>query len=104
MLIEVSTMSCCCDEKKTIRDEDSKKDLIVRMNRIIGSMNGVKNMIFEDRYCTDILIQLAAIDKSIKSLSSVILESHMNSCVSDGIKNGDNKVIEEVVDLFKRFN
>lgn len=96
-------MSCCC-EKKTIRTDEEKKDLVIRMNRIIGSMNGIKNMVEEDRYCDDILIQLAAIDKSIKSLSALMLEHHMNSCVVDGIKNGDNSVVSEIIDLFKRFN
>jgi CsoR family transcriptional regulator, copper-sensing transcriptional repressor len=60
-------------------------------------------MVDEDRYCDDILIQLAAIDKSVKSLANVILENHMHSCVIDNIKNGNYEVIDEVVDLFKRF-
>ena len=60
-------------------------------------------MIEEDRYCDDILIQLSAIDKSIKSLANVILESHMHSCVLENIQKGNTQVLDEIVDLFKRF-
>lgn len=93
----------CC-EKKTIREDDLKNDLTKRLNRIIGQMNGVKKMVDSDRYCADILIQLSAIDRSIKSLSNKILENHMHHCVSEGIKEGKDEMIDEVLDLIKRFN
>lgn len=93
----------CC-EKKTIREDDLKTDLTKRLNRIIGQMNGVKKMVDSDRYCADILIQLSAIDRSIKSLSNKILENHMHHCVSEGIKEGKDEMIDEVLDLIKRFN
>lgn len=91
----------CC--KTTKRSEENKKDLQIRLNRIVGQVEGIKKMVEDDRYCADILIQLAAIDKSIKSLSSIILEYHMHSCLVDAIKSGDEAKIDEVVDLFKRF-
>ena len=94
-------MDCCC--KKKIRSEEDKKALINRMNRITGQMNGIKRMIEEDRYCDDVLIQLAAIEKSIKSLATVILEEHMKTCLVSSIQNGDTSVVDEIVDLFKRF-
>lgn len=95
--------NCCCNTKKRIRTEEEKKNINVRLNKIIGQMNGIKKMIDEDRYCDDVLIQLAAVDKSIKSLASVVLESHMKTCMVDNIKNDNLEVIDEIVDLFKRF-
>ena len=96
-------MSCPnCNKKE--RTTDEKKALINRLNRIIGQMNGIKEMILDDRYCDDILIQLSAIDKSIKSLANVILDNHMHSCVLDSIKEGDLTKIDEIVDLFRRFS
>ena len=74
-----------------------------RINRLVGQMNGIKKMVDEDRYCDDILIQLSAIDKSIKSLANYILENHMHSCVVENINNGNYQVLDEIVDLFKRF-
>lgn len=93
-------MDCC---KIKVRSEEEKKNLIVRMNKIIGQMNGVSKMIQEDRYCDDILIQLSAIDKSIKSLANLLLDSHMHSCLIENIKKGNYEVVDEIVELFKRF-
>ena len=93
----------CCSENKVIRSEEDKKNLINRISRISGQVDGVKKMIENDRYCPDILLQLASIEKSIKSLSSIILDNHMHSCVIKGIKEGDESKIDEVIDLFRRF-
>ena len=96
---------CCCKtrERKTIRSEEGKKTIHSRLNRILGQMNGIKRMVDEDRYCDDILIQLAAVDASVKSLSAVILKDHLHGCVVEHIQEGDTSVLDEIVDLFKRF-
>jgi DNA-binding FrmR family transcriptional regulator len=66
-------------------------------------MNGVKKMVEENRYCDDVLIQLSAIDKSIKSLANIILEEHIHTCVVNDVQNGKLETLDEIVDLFKRF-
>lgn len=93
----------CCNCKRTLRSEEEKKALKSRLNRISGQISGVGKMIDEDRYCDDILIQLSAIDSAIKSLANTIVERHMSTCVVREIKNGNTEIIEEVVNLFKRF-
>ena len=97
------TCNICSNEKKTIRTKKEKKELINRVNRIVGSMNGIKNMIIDDRYCDDILIQLSAIDKSIKSLANLMLDNHIHSCVLNDVNKGNYEVLDEIVNLFKRF-
>ena len=96
---------CCCktNERKTIRSEEDKKVINARLNRILGQMNGIKRMVEEDRYCDDILIQLAAVVASVKSLSAVILKDHLHGCVVEHIHRGDTSVLDEIVDLFRRF-
>lgn len=97
-------MSCpMCEGKKTIRSAEDKKKLITRVNKIKGQMEGISKMIEEDRYCSDILIQLSAIEKSVRSLSTVIFDNHMRSCVVEGIKQGDDSKVDEIIDLFRRF-
>ena len=97
-------MSDCCKKyRKTARGEEEKRALISRLNRMIGQMNGVKKMVEEDRYCDDVLVQLAAIDRAIKSLSASILQSHMHSCLVEDIQNGNTSSVDEIVELFKRF-
>lgn len=98
-------MSCCDENKKlTPRNEQSKKSILNRINRLSGQLNGIKQMVEEDRYCDDILIQLSAVDKSIKSLASLILDEHLKSCITEKIQNGDIDAVEEIVDLFRRFS
>ena len=94
---------CCCEHRSTVRDEEEKRALKSRLNRIAGQVNGVKKMIEEDRYCDDVLIQLAAIDKSVRSLAAVILERHVHSCLIEDIRSGNLSAVDEIVDLFKRF-
>jgi DNA-binding FrmR family transcriptional regulator len=90
--------------RKTIRHEDQKKKIINRLNRMEGQIKGIKKMIGEDRYCDDVLIQLSAIDKSIKSLENVIIENHIQECVLNNIERGNLEIIDEVIQLFRRFS
>ena len=91
-----------CD-KKTHRAEDEKKLLNNRLSRIEGQIKGIRKMISEDAYCNDVLIQLSAIENSVKSLSNQILENHLYTCIARDMENG--KVdIDEIISLFKRFN
>jgi DNA-binding FrmR family transcriptional regulator len=93
-------MKDCC--KKTIRNDEEKKQLLSRINRIDGQINGIKNMIENDEYCNNILIQIVAAEKSLKSLANLMFENHIYRCISDDIKN--EEVIDELTSLFKRFN
>ena len=91
------------ERKYTKRSEAEKKIINNRLNRIEGQVRGVKKMIEEDRYCYDLLIKLSAIDKSIKSLANHILENHMYTCVLKDLEKGNYEIIDEVVNLFRRF-
>ncbi len=93
----------CCSYKKKSRSEEEKKNLLSRLNRIEGQVGGIKKMIEDDRYCDDVLIQLSAVDKAIKSFAGLLLDLHMHSCVIEGVQKGNFEVIDEMVDLFKRF-
>jgi signal recognition particle subunit SRP54 len=55
-------------------------------------------------YCNDILVQLSAVQNSIKSLSNFILENHLYTCVANDIENGNLDIIDELTNLFKKFN
>ncbi|MCR5113276.1 MAG: metal-sensing transcriptional repressor [Acholeplasmatales bacterium] len=96
--------SCGTKEVRTKeRTEEEKKKLINRINRIQGQLNGIKNMIEDDRYCDDILIQLSAVDKSVKATANLLLDNHMHSCLIEHIENGDYEIIDDLVDLIRRF-
>lgn len=94
-------MSDCCKMKHKPRSEEEIKKLKNRIHRIIGQMNGVEKMLEENRYCGDILIQIAAIEKSIQGIGYQILEEHLNSCVIEDIQEGKVETMEEVMKLVK---
>ena len=89
-------MADCCNHKKKVRSEEEKKAIIVRLNRIAGQINGIKKMVEEDSYCADVLIQLAAVDKAVKSLASTVLEAHMHTCLVEHIQAGEIDIIDEI--------
>ncbi len=90
--------------KKKVRSPEDKKAIDIRLNRIIGQLNGVKKMVEDDRYCDDLLVQLAAVYKATKGLAAYIFEEHLNSCIVESIKSGDVGVVNEIIDLFKRYD
>ncbi len=96
--------NCNKCQRTTHRTDEEKKKLSNRLNRIEGQIKGIKQMLEDDRYCQDILIQISAIDKSLKSLGNEILKSHLSTCVVADIKNDNLEVIDEIVSLFDKLN
>lgn len=93
---------CQLCQKSTHRTDEEKKDLTKRMNIIEGQIRGVKQMIDDDRYCSDILIQLSAINKAVESLKNIILSSHVENCVVYEIQSGNLEIVDEMMELIKR--
>ena len=86
-----------CAGKHKERDDSERKDLMNRLKRIEGQVRGVEGMLESDAYCTDILIQVSAISSALKSFNKVLLANHMKTCVAEGIRKGDDTVIDEFV-------
>lgn len=82
------------------RTEEEKKDLNRRLKIIAGQVNGIGQMIDDDRYCDDVLLQVASATNALKSLGNEILKSHMKSCMVEDIENGNLEVIDDILDLF----
>lgn len=97
-------MADCCHTKHTPRSEELKKNVTRRLNRAVGQINGVKTMVEEDRYCGDVLTQLAAAQSALKSVSRLLLQDHLETCVVERVQQGDTEVIEELMILLKQFS
>ena len=72
--------------KKKEREESEKKRLLNRLSRIEGQIRGIKKMVEEDIYCTDILTQVTAATSALDSFSKEILGTHIKTCVVNNIK------------------
>jgi CsoR family transcriptional regulator, copper-sensing transcriptional repressor len=73
-------------------DKDALKK---RLHRIEGQVRGVERMVDEDRYCIDILTQIAAVRTALESLGLEVLEDHVNHCVHDALASGDERTATE---------
>ena len=95
--------------KTSLRQYRYTKDrpsLLTRINRIEGQAQGVKRMIEEDRYCIDIVQQLTALSSAAKELSLIILQNHIEGCVTDAIKeeHGEYYINELIKTIRKAIN
>jgi DNA-binding FrmR family transcriptional regulator len=79
------------------RSQKQINSLVSRLNRIEGQVRGIKGMIEKDAYCDDVLQQIAAVQSAMNSISKLVLENHMKSCVIERIQSGDNEVVDELL-------
>ena len=86
----------CCHKTKE-RSEKEYKDLIHRLNRIEGQVRGIKKMVENDVYCTDILVQVSAVNAALNSFNKVLLANHIRTCVADDIREGKDATVDELV-------
>jgi len=100
--MESKCLNCQKCQKTIHRTPEEKKKLLKRLNIIEGQIKGIQNMISEDRHCSDIIIQISAVENSLKSLGNVILNSHLKNCVTKEIKAGNQDAIDEVISLFEK--
>ncbi|SHI95979.1 DNA-binding transcriptional regulator, FrmR family [Lutispora thermophila DSM 19022] len=97
--------SCCddsCNQRKTIRPDKMKSSLISRLNRIEGQIRGIKGMIEKDAYCDDIFNQIASAQAAMNSVSKLLLESHMKSCLISRIQAGEMEVVDELLKTIEK--
>lgn len=99
---EVVTGSCECCSKTKERSEKEYKDLQNRLSRIEGQVRGIRGMLEKDAYCTDILVQVAAVNAALNSFNKVLLSNHIRTCVADSIRSGNDEVIDELVTLLQK--
>ena len=93
---------CLCGQKKKEREEKEYKDLLNRLSRIEGQVRGVRKMVESDCYCVDILMQVSAIQAALNSFNRVLLGNHIKECVAEEIRNGNDDVVEELVETMKK--
>jgi DNA-binding FrmR family transcriptional regulator len=72
-----------------------KDGLVKRLHRIEGQVRGIERMVEEDRYCIDVLTQIAAANTALQSLALEILNEHVNHCVAGALASGDKEIAAE---------
>jgi CsoR family transcriptional regulator, copper-sensing transcriptional repressor len=85
----------------------SKEQLASRLRKIEGQVRGIEKMIADDRYCIDVLTQIAAARTALERVGLEILDGHVNHCVHDAIASGDagdaSEKSRELLEAVERF-
>ena len=113
-ITDVSASRSCCStviasgediadtHKSKIRSEEEIKKLDNRLKRIEGQIRGIRNMLAQGRYCTDILVQSAAVSAAMNAFNREVLANHIRTCVARDLKEGNEESVEELVALLQK--
>lgn len=87
--------------------EETKRGVDRRLRRIAGQVGGIQRMVEEDRYCVDVLLQVAAARAALDRVGKLVLASHVETCVADAFASGGTrerrKKVDELMEVFSRF-
>lgn len=97
-----ATQDCTCCQKKKERSEKEYRDLMNRLKRIEGQVRGIQRMLEKDAYCTDIMVQVAAVNAALNSFNKVLLTNHLHTCVAENIREGNDEIIDELAALLQK--
>lgn len=95
-------LECGCCQKHKERDDKEFRSLMNRLKRIEGQVRGIQGMLGKDAYCIDILVQVAAVNAALNSFNKELLSTHIQTCVADNIRQGNDEVIEELVKILPK--
>lgn len=93
----------CEKHKRTPRSEEMQAEVTRRLNRAIGQLNGVKAMVEDNRYCGDVLTQLAAAESAVRRVAEMVFQEHLRTCVVEEIRDGNDEIVDEAMTLMRRF-
>ncbi len=89
-------------ERRKVRSEEERRDLINRLKRIEGQVRGLQRMLEEGAYCPEILTQASAANSALNSFCRVLLTSHLRTCVSEDIRAGREDTVDELMAVLQK--
>ena len=92
----------CCMHKTKHRSEEEYKALLNRLNRVEGQVRGIKKMLESEAYCTDILVQVSAVQAALNAFNRELLSNHVKTCVATDVQNGKTETLDELLSVLQR--
>ena len=87
--------------------EDARKKVLARLRKIAGQVEGIQRMVEEDRYCVDVLHQVAAAEGALDRVGHMVLGSHVETCVASALESRKprqrKEKLDELMEIFSRF-
>lgn len=93
--------------KKGCLVKEKKKLILARLNRIGGQINGVREMVENDRYCLDILQQISSIHEALRGAAKILMRNYLEVCVTNALRlkkrEKQDKIYNELMDIIYKF-
>ena len=101
--MEKEEKGCCCGTpRKKVRERSEKEAMLQRLSRIEGQVRGVRKMVEESAYCTDVLTQVSAIQAALNAFNRELISNHIRSCVVNDIRNDNLETIDDLVNTLQK--
>jgi len=85
------------------KKKEPRNDIMIRLRRIEGQVKGLQRMFDEEKCCSDILVQVAAVKAAINKVGIMIFEEHSRTCLKDALETENDKALDDLIVLLNRF-
>ena len=76
-------------------EPELKEQALVRLKRIEGQIRGLQKMVEDERYCGDVLVQVASVHEALRGVGKLLMRNHLRHCITDAMSSGDERSREE---------
>lgn len=93
----------CAGAARPMMQPERRAEVLVRLSKAAGQVQGVARMVEQERYCVDVLTQISAAQKALDGISQIITRNYLERCVTDAINGGDPSIYDELMRVMYRF-
>ena len=92
-----------CGDSREMMPADKRDEALKRLARASGQVAGISRMIDDGRHCTEVLQQIAAVQKALDAVGNLVLRNYLESCVTTAIEGGDPLIYDELMTVLTRY-
>lgn len=81
-----------------------RQDLQKRLTLIVGQVRGIERMVESDRYCVDVLTQIASVREALRQVGRIVMHNHLRNCVSKAVSEGNTAAYDELMSVIDHFS
>ena len=100
--VDLESSSTGCNAERPMMDPERLADVLVRLSKAAGQVQGVARMVSADRYCVDVLDQIAAAQKALDGVARIITRNYLERCATEAIEHGDPLIYDELMRVIDR--
>ena len=99
---ETGTATGCAAERRPMMEPERRAEVLLRLAKAAGQVQGVSRMVSADRYCVDVLDQIAAAQKALDGVARIVTRNYLERCATEAIEHGDPLIYDELMRVIDR--